>query len=348
MRTGLLVLPSRPARELADLAAHAEALGYDDFWVADERFFREVYSVLTLAATRTTRMRLGPCVTDPFSRHPALTAMAIATLDDVSGGRAVLGIGAGVSGFRELGLGAEGSATAIREGVEVIRRLLAGERVTFAGKRVSLVGGALDFAPPRADLPVYVASQREAGCRVAGRLADGAIMQGCVARPLLRFFREAVAQGARRAARSPERVELVARLNVCIADDRKAARDLMRPGIVRSLVAQRPDFFTFHMAGGVVSHALREQVLRLPYTHDPAPLMAVAPLVPDELVDAVTLTGPPAVVASEVVRLAAGGIGQVMILAVGPDGGRSTIERFQTEVMPRVREALGVSSQGRS
>ena len=86
LRTGLLLLPSRPAGELSDLAARAEALGYDDFWLADERFFREVYALLALAATRTTRIRLGPCVTDPFSRHPALTAMAIATLDEISGG----------------------------------------------------------------------------------------------------------------------------------------------------------------------------------------------------------------------------------------------------------------------
>src|SRR5437588_9075367 len=114
LKTGLLVLPSRPAHELADLAARAEALGYDDFWLADERFFREVYAVLTLAATRTSRIGLGPCVTDPYSRHSALTAMAIATLDDISGGRAVLGIGAGVSGFKELGVHADRAAVAIR------------------------------------------------------------------------------------------------------------------------------------------------------------------------------------------------------------------------------------------
>ena len=103
LRTGLLLLPSRPSSELRDLAVLAEALGYNDFWLADERFFREVYSLLALAATRTTRIRLGPCVTDPFSRHPALTAMAIATLHEISAERAVLGIGAGVSGFQELG-----------------------------------------------------------------------------------------------------------------------------------------------------------------------------------------------------------------------------------------------------
>src|SRR5437773_10509376 len=130
LRTGLLILPTYEPARLAVLAEVAEAAGYDDFWIADERFFREVYACLTLCALRTRRMRLGPCVTDPYSRHPALTAMAIATLDEIAGGRASLGLGAGVSGFRELGIDASRSAAAIREGVELIRRLLAGDTVT--------------------------------------------------------------------------------------------------------------------------------------------------------------------------------------------------------------------------
>jgi 5,10-methylenetetrahydromethanopterin reductase len=341
VRTGLLLLPSRPVGELVEIAVRAEALGYDDLWVADERFFREAYTILGLIAARTGRIRLGPGVTDPYSRHAALTAMAVATLDEVSGGRALLGLGAGVSGFRELGVDAARSAVAIREAVELIRRLLAGQTVTVKGTAVRFDDGRLDFVPARAAVPIYVASQREAGCRVAGRVADGAIMQGCVAEPLLRFFRDAVAEGARRAGRDPGGVELVARINVCIADDTRVARDVMRPTIVRSLAAQRPDFFTFRTAGLELPAPLREEVLRLSYTHDPAPLMKLAPLVPDAFVDAVTLAGSPGEVADGVVRLARGGIGQLMVYPLGPNRDiRVTLERFQTEVMPAARREL--------
>jgi 5,10-methylenetetrahydromethanopterin reductase len=344
MRTGLLLLPSRPVSELVDIAARAEALGYDDLWVADERFFREVYTVLGLMAARTRRIRLGPGVTDPYSRHPALTAMALATLDEVSGGRALLGLGAGVSGFRELGVNAARSAVAMREAVEVIRGLLAGQTVKVKGEQVSFADGRLDFTPRRAEVPIYVASQRKAGCRVAGLVADGAIMQGCVAEPLGHFFREMVAEGARRAGRDAARVELVARINVCIADDAGAARDVMRPTIVRSLAAQRPDFFTFQQAGLEVPAPLHEQVLRLPYTHDPTPLRRLAPLVPDAFVDAVTLAGPPTTVAEGVIRLARGGMGQLMVYPLGVEGRMDvTVERFQTEVMAQVRRELGRS-----
>ena len=266
----------------------------------------------------------------------------MATLDGISNQRAVLGLGAGVSGFRELGVDTSRSAVAIREAVELIRRLLAGETVTAQGRVISFRDGRLDFAPSRADLPIYVASQRAGGCRVAGRVADGAIMQGALADPLVRFFRETVHDAARQVGRDPARVALVARLNVCVADDRPAARNVMRPSIVRSLSAQQPDFFTFATAGLKVPAGLREKVLALPYTHDPAPLRAAAPLVPDDFVDACTLTGPPDVIAPELVRLARSGIVEVMIYPLAVDGRvETTIERFQAEVMPRVRRELG-------
>ena len=341
LRTGLLVLPSRRVDEMAQLAAHAEALGYDDVWLADERFFREVYSLLAVCAKHTKRVRLGPCVTDPYSRHPALTAMAIATLDEIAEGRAALGIGAGVSGLRELGIDSSKSATAIREAIELIRRLLAGEAVTVKGEQVSLNDGRLDFNPLRAEVPIYVASQRAAGCRVAGRVADGAIMQGAVAEPLVRFFRETVHGAAREAGRDPARIDLVARVNVCVHDDRRVARDVMRPTIVRSLTAQPNDFFTFATTGVTIPTALAGKVRALKYTHDPAVLRAIAAEVPDALVDACTLTGPPAEMAREVIRLARSGITQVMVYPLGEDGRiETTVERFQREVMPRVRQEL--------
>jgi 5,10-methylenetetrahydromethanopterin reductase len=341
LRTGLLMLPAYAPARLADFAVLAESAGFDDFWLADERFFREVYGCLTLCALRTRRIRLGPCVTDPYSRHPALTAMAIATLDEISGRRALLGLGAGVSGFRELGIDASRSAVAIREAVEVIRALLAGKTVTVKGREVSVTDGRLDFTPARADLPIFVASQRAGGCRVAGRVADGAVMQGAVAEPLVRFLRETVQGAAREAGRDPAGVDLVARLNVCIHDDRRVARDTMRPTIVRSLSAQRPDFFTFATAGLTVPDGLRDKVLALPYTHDAAPLRALAPEVPDAFVDACTLTGPPEVIAPEVVRLARSGITEVVLYPLAVDGHiETTIERFQAEVMPRVRREL--------
>src|SRR5215813_12900035 len=145
MRIGLLMLGDAPVRAMVERARLAEAIGYDTAWLADERFFRELYSCLAHFADHTSKVRLGPCVTDPFSRHPALTAMAIATLDEISGGRAILGIGAGISGFAELGIERRKPARAIRESVQLIRALLRGETVDFYGEVIALNNGRLSF-----------------------------------------------------------------------------------------------------------------------------------------------------------------------------------------------------------
>src|SRR5207244_8862211 len=141
MNLELLLLGDAPIAQLVERARLAEANGYSRVWLADERFYREVYSCLGQLAAHTSRVLLGPCVTDPYTRHPALTAMAIATLDEISGGRAVLGFGAGVSGLAELGIDSSRSATAIREGIDLVRRLLAGETVTVKGEQISFHEG---------------------------------------------------------------------------------------------------------------------------------------------------------------------------------------------------------------
>src|SRR5689334_7508305 len=126
MSLELLMLGNVPVAQMIERARLAEASGYDTLWVADERFYREVYSILAILAQHTKRVKLGTCVTDPFARHPALTAMAIATLDEISNQRAILGVGAGISGFVELGVVRKKPAVAIREMIEVVRALLKG------------------------------------------------------------------------------------------------------------------------------------------------------------------------------------------------------------------------------
>jgi 5,10-methylenetetrahydromethanopterin reductase len=118
MSLQLLLLGDAPVARLVERARLAEAHGYEAVWVADERFYREVYSCLGQIAAQTWKVLVGPCVTDPFARHPALTAMAIATLDEISGRRAMLGIGAGISGFAELGFRRVKPARAIRESID--------------------------------------------------------------------------------------------------------------------------------------------------------------------------------------------------------------------------------------
>jgi 5,10-methylenetetrahydromethanopterin reductase len=338
-----LLLPHEPPERLVAIARLAESCGYDHLWLADERFFREVYASLALCAVRTARIRLGPCVTDPYSRHPALTAMAIATLDELSDGRAVLGLGAGISGFAELGVRRDKPARAIRETATLVRRLLAGETVSLCGEVVQFHAGRLDFAPARPGVPMYVASNGPLGQRAAGAVADGAIMEGCGTAGEARALAAEVRRGADETGRDPAVVELVARLNACIADDGKAARDVLRPRVARTLGAGRLKFATLESEGLALPAEARAPVAGVPYRAGLTPYRSIVPLVTDRHVDALTLAGTVDEVAEHVVALGRAGIGQVAIHPLEPPGGTvdDTIRRFGEEVLPQAQKALG-------
>jgi 5,10-methylenetetrahydromethanopterin reductase len=339
VRMSVLNLGQYPPARLLHLARLQEECGYETFWYADERFFREVYSGLTLVAMHTRTIQVGTMVTDPYSRHPALTAMAIATLDEIAEGRAILGLGAGVSGFTEMQIARRKPARAMRETVMVVRDLLCGMTVDFHGEVIAFEHGHLDFQPLRPRVPVYIASNGPMGLALAGEIADGAVMQSPVAPSLVDWFLAQVRRGVERAGRDLAEVDVVARINLCLHENASVAKDVMRPTIVRTLVTQQPHFPTFTTAGLEVPARLKEMIASLGYTHDPASLAPAAALVPDAFVDAITLAGTVEEVTARVVRMVQHGVKHVMIYPLAPDGDVERIIRsFAREVMPRVRE----------
>jgi 5,10-methylenetetrahydromethanopterin reductase len=338
----LLILGNAPVAAMVERVRLAEANGYDTAWLADERFYREVYSCLSHFAVHTSRVRLGPCVTDPYARHPALTAMAIATLDEISGRRAVLGIGAGISGFAELGIERKKPPRAIREAIELIRRLLRGETVDYRGEVISFDKGRLSFAPVRADIPIYVASNGPQGQRVAGAVADGVIMEACASVEEVRALRATIDRGAEQAGRDPKSVKLISRLNTCIADDGKAARDAVRPAVARLLGAGRLKFATAEAQGLTLPADAVAAVAGAAYASGFTPYLPLLPLVSDRHVDAFTLAGTVDEVADHVVTLRRAGVDSVIVMPFAAAGSsiESTITRFGAEVWPKVAAAM--------
>src|SRR5690349_9456848 len=103
-RYSILLNAEHDHQTLMQLARQIEARGFSTLWYADERFYRETYTGLAVCAMVTERLLLGTGVTDPYTRHPALTAMAAGSLDELSGGRAVIGFGAGRAGYHNIGI----------------------------------------------------------------------------------------------------------------------------------------------------------------------------------------------------------------------------------------------------
>jgi 5,10-methylenetetrahydromethanopterin reductase len=346
MSIDLLILGNAPMERMLERVKLAEATGYDTVWLADERFYREVYSCLTYFAQHTSRVKVGPCVTDPYARHPALTAMAIATLDEISNKRAILGIGAGISGFAELGIDRKKPARAIREAIELIRMLLRGETVTYKGEVIQFTEGKLSFAPVRPEIPIYVASNGPIGQKTAGAVADGAIMEACGNVEEVKAFRAVLDGGAKLASRNSKAVKLIARLNTCIAANGKSARDALRPTVARLLGAARLKFLTAEAQGLVLPPELVASVAGAAYASGFAPYLPLLPHVTDRHVTSFTLAGDVAEVTAQVIELRRAGVDSIIVMPFAAEGStiEDTISKFGSEVWPTVQAA----EQGRA
>jgi 5,10-methylenetetrahydromethanopterin reductase len=314
------MLGDAPVTRLTEQARFAEACGFHAVWLADERFYREVYASLAAIALATSRVQVGPCVTDPFARHPALTAMAIATLDEIADGRALLGIGAGVSGFGELGITPVKPPRAIRESIALIRALLRGEQVNVQGEVISFRDGHLGFKPLRADIAVHVASNGPLGQRAAGAVADGAIMEACGSVAEVQALRAEAQRGAGSAGRDPQAVRLTARLNACIAADGARARDIVRPTVARLLGRGSLKLATAAAQGLTLPPEATAPMAGAPYADGVKPYLPLLPLVTDRHVDAFTLAGTRQEVTQHIIELRRAGIESIIVRPLAGNG----------------------------
>jgi 5,10-methylenetetrahydromethanopterin reductase len=226
MRFGLRIPPCAPATEVAACVAAAEAAGFDVAWLPDSQFlWRDAWVSLALGATQTERIALGPCVTNLQTRHPSVTAAATVTLEELAPGRTILGVGTGDSSLKPLGLEPTRLA-AMREGIEQIRRLTAGETVAYDGREMRL--HATLESPP----PIYMAANGPRGLALAGEIADGVITVAGIAPELIQRLRQLVAEGARRAGRSVDDIDLCVGTFCHITDDDREAARIVKPYVV--------------------------------------------------------------------------------------------------------------------
>ena len=171
---GLQIVPTMGSAELIDTIVAAEELGYSYCMVADEGLMLDVYAVLGAAARATSTIRLG-AVTNPYTRHPAATAAAIATVDEMSGGRAfVTLVAGGTMVLHPMGLERSAPLAMMADTIEALRLLWRGEPVTWQGRRLSLEGAQL--ATGTHSIPIWVAARGERMLALAGTHADGLVL----------------------------------------------------------------------------------------------------------------------------------------------------------------------------
>jgi 5,10-methylenetetrahydromethanopterin reductase len=188
--------------KLAEVARIADAEGFDYFLVPDEGMTRDVFVALTAVALSTQRIHFGPAIANPYTRHPVASAAAIATLDELSGGRAFMGYGIGGSlVLGPLGYTIERPLRIMREAIEITRLLYSGQPVNYQGDFFKLNDVRLRF--PVRNIPIYFASRGSQMLRLGGELTDGQFLSGKAKFDLQRT-REDILAGAAKTNRKPK------------------------------------------------------------------------------------------------------------------------------------------------
>jgi 5,10-methylenetetrahydromethanopterin reductase len=210
----------------------AEKLGFDYAWIADVGLNRDVYVTMAACAMRTRSIFLGTSVTNPYTRHPAVTATAFATLDEISGGRMVIGLGIGSKRnlLEPLGISRGNIGETCREAIKVMRHVLSGKKSSFDGQLFKLKDVELGFRSKRM-IPIYLAGRGEGTLTVAGEIADGAIFSSLTTPRAISYAMNAIIRGENRAGRDLWSVERVLFTRVLMSRDGDQAREAIRPHV---------------------------------------------------------------------------------------------------------------------
>lgn len=227
-RLGISFLTDKPYSDYAACGKVVDRYDFATISVYEDLFYQPAWPALLQLAQHTTRSLIGPAVVNPYLYHPVTVAANMALLDDVSQGRAYLGVGKGAF-FKPIDVAQPKPITAIREMIEVVQRFLVGNRDLYEGKFFKVDPQAyLRFNIPERKLPVLIGTWGERTSALAGRIADMLKVGGCANPESAPVFKEYLRVGAKKADREPSEVRLIFGAVTVVDRDRKVAEELAR------------------------------------------------------------------------------------------------------------------------
>jgi 5,10-methylenetetrahydromethanopterin reductase len=179
LRIGAKFGGDMPVKETLNLAKLAERTGYSSLWVNETRHTRDAVTRISAIAAVTDKATLGTAVLNPYTRSLMLLAITASTIDEISGGRFILGMGVGTKKYlKSQGIMPSNQLTYLKNSILLMRRLWNGETLSFEGEGLQLTDAKLDFKPTRNLIPIYVGATEDRGIRFAANVADGIILNG--------------------------------------------------------------------------------------------------------------------------------------------------------------------------
>lgn len=231
---GIEFVPDDSVLKIGYMAKLAEDAGFQNIWITDHYNNRDVWTTLAVLSLMTNKIRLGTGVTNPYTRNAAITASSIASINEISGGRATLGIGPGDKAtFDKMGIDWDKPLSRVKEAVLAIRAFLAREQVNQAGFK----GAQMAFSTGK--IPIYIGAQGPKMLELAGSIADGVLINASHPDDF-KFAVPVIRQGAEKAGRKPEDVQVCAYASFSADKDQAKAVNASKI-VVAFIVAGSPE-----------------------------------------------------------------------------------------------------------
>ncbi|HEX8185263.1 MAG TPA: LLM class flavin-dependent oxidoreductase [Blastocatellia bacterium] len=292
-RLALYLQDKHPLRDAIEYVRYAESRGFEAVWQAESRLVRDAIVPMAAFAATTDRIKIGSGVINNWTRNAALIAATFSTLDDLAPGRALCGLGVWWEPLAsKVGVNRRKPVQAMRETVEVVRRLLNMEKVTFKGEFVNVDEIEIDIVhgdrSPK-QVPIYIGATGMKMMEMSGEIADGVLLNYLVSPAYNREAMDHLRAGASRAGRSLDEIDRPQLIVCSLDEDRARALDNARE-LVTQYLGQQPHIMK---ASGVSSGLLDEISRVLTWPAEEHQIREAMKLVPDEVVQLITASGTP-------------------------------------------------------
>lgn len=327
MKFGIEFVPSDPVLKLAYYTKMAEDSNFQNVWITDHYNNRDVYTTLAVLALNTNKIKLGTGVTNPYTRNVAITASTIAAINEISGGRAILGIGPGDKAtFDAMGIAWDKPLTMVQEYVAGLRDLFAGKKVAFQGQMVKLAGTKLAFSAGK--IPIYIGAQGPKMLELSGKIADGVLINASHPKDFEAAIKN-IQAGAAAAGRDMSSIDVTAYACFSCDKDANKAKEAAKI-VVAFIVAGSPDMvLQRHNIPVEAKNAIGGAIAK-------GDFKTVLASVSDDMLNAFSIYGTPDACKARIAELSKIGVTQVVAGSpIGPDKEKS-IKLIGKEIVGKV------------
>ena len=339
----ILPIPTSPVNKLVEIARANEEAGFNSIWAPDHLLFvptgtvPEAWTILTAVAMVTKKAMIGTCVTDPHRHHPAVLAQRIATIDQISGGRVILGLGAGEAmNLDPFGIERQSPVSKLVEATTIMKKLWTGDISLYEGKFWNLKEAFLQIKPVQQRLPIYFGANSPRTLRLTGKMADGWLPTP-LSPELYKKRLKLVEEGAKMAGRSIDEIDTGLYLYTSIADraeDAYKQLDTMKPMIVSYPPLLKEAGYDVNLPEDISSLSYPELI---PTGEWIEKFARYGELIPTEAAVEFSIAGSVEECIEKTEKFVKAGVKHFLLINMGPNP-RRVMEIYGREIMPHFRK----------